>query len=67
LLWADIVLVMEPKYEARIRAKFPDIESFPPFRTLDIPDEFEFMSADLIDLLVPAVEDALGAFRTLRS
>jgi predicted protein tyrosine phosphatase len=64
LSWADLILVMEPKYEARIRSRFSDFDVFPTFRSLDIPDDFEFMSGDLIDLLVPAVEDAIDAYQT---
>ena len=53
---------MESKYEARIRAKFPDIENWPPFSDLDIPDDFEFMEPELIELLLPSVEDAITAY-----
>jgi len=55
---------MESKYEARIKSKFSDFEPFPTFRSLDIPDEYEFMSEDLIELLVPAVKDAIDAYET---
>jgi len=62
LVWADLVLVMEPKYTARIEARFPDFENFPPFRSLDIPDDYEFMDQDLLDLLSQNVETAIEAF-----
>lgn len=59
LFWADLVLVMEPKYASRIRFQFPG-ESVPPIRSLDIPDDYEFMDAELIELLKTAVEHELA-------
>jgi len=64
LSWADLILVMESKYESRIKSKFSDFGAFPPFHSLDIPDDYEFMSEDLIEILVPAVEDAIDAYQT---
>ena len=59
LFWADLVLVMEPKYAARIRFQFPG-ESIPPMRSLDIPDDYEFMDDELVELLKTAVEHELS-------
>jgi predicted protein tyrosine phosphatase len=59
LFWADLVLVMEPKYAARIRFQFLG-DSIPPMRSLDIPDDYEYMDAELIDLLKTAVEHELS-------
>jgi predicted protein tyrosine phosphatase len=64
LLWADLILVMESKYESRIRSRFADFDTFPKFKSLDIPDDFEFMSEDLVDLLVPSVESAIDEYLT---
>jgi len=58
LFWADLVLVMEPKYAARIRFQFP-AESIPAMRSLDIPDDYEYMDDELIELLKAAVEHEL--------
>ena len=59
LSWADLVLVMEPKYAARIRSLF-NPESLPPIRSLDIPDDYDYMDAELIELLKAAVEHELS-------
>jgi len=59
LHWADLVLVMERKHAARIRFQFP-AESIPPMRSLDIPDDYEFMDAELIELLKTAVDQELS-------
>ena len=58
LHWADLVLVMEPKYAARIRFQFP-AESIPPMRSLDIPDDYEYMDVELVELIKTAVEHEL--------
>ena len=58
LYWADLILVMEHKHAARIRFQFP-AESIPPMRTLDIPDDYEQMDTELIELLRTAVEHEL--------
>ena len=59
LSWADLVLVMERKHAGRIRSKFP-AESTPPMRSLDIPDDYEFMDPELVELLKVAVEHELS-------
>ena len=64
LIWADLILVMEPKYADRIRSKFTGLESFPPIHSLDIPDEFEFLDQELIDLLIPSIEEAIQFHQT---
>ncbi|MDZ4742208.1 MAG: phosphotyrosine protein phosphatase [Verrucomicrobiota bacterium] len=60
LLWADNILVMERKYEARIKSLFPGFHSLPPIILLDIPDEYTFMAPELIDLLTGSVESFLS-------
>ena len=58
LFWADLILVMERKYAARIRALFPDA-AIPAMRSLDIPDDYDYMDFELIELLQSAVEHEL--------
>lgn len=59
LLWADRVLVMERKYAARIHAVFRDLDRLPPMESLEIPDDYEFMDAALIELLHSSMEEIL--------
>jgi predicted protein tyrosine phosphatase/2-polyprenyl-3-methyl-5-hydroxy-6-metoxy-1,4-benzoquinol methylase len=66
LVWADLILVMERKYTARIEARFPGFENFPPIHSLDIPDDYEFMDQDLLDLLSQNVETVIEAFEAGR-
>ncbi len=64
--WAAVILVMERKYESSIRAKFPDYAPMPPMHSLEIPDDYEFMDDDLVELLLASVESALDPYLTGR-
>lgn len=44
--WADVILVMETKYKARIQRLFQDFR-LPPIKSLEIPDEYEYMDEEL--------------------
>jgi len=60
LCWAELIIVMERKYTARIRAKYPDID-LPRTETLEIPDDYEYMDPELIELLQDGIEQILSA------
>ena len=49
--WADLILVMEDKHKARLRAQFRDEVRYKRVHVLDIPDLYRYMDADLIELL----------------
>ncbi len=49
---------------ARIRAAFAHVGELPPIESLEIPDEFEFMDEELVELLRAAVEEWVGRART---
>lgn len=49
--WADIIFCMEKRHLAQFRQKFPEAMSGRRAICLGIPDEFEYMDPDLIDLL----------------
>ena len=55
--WADAVVVMEREHRNRIREKFPDLYAAKPVVCLYIPDEYDFMDPELIDLLRSKFED----------
>ncbi len=57
--WADLVLVMEHEHTARIRDRFRAKLDLPDIISLEIPDNFIFMDAELVRILKPAVEDIL--------
>lgn len=45
---------MEDKHRQRILSEFPGESKFKPVRVLDIPDDYQFMDAELIELLKSA-------------
>ncbi len=61
LSWAELVLVMEPGYGKRIHDQFRGLP-LPVVADLDIPDEYEYMDEELIDLIRAGVESQLAAF-----
>lgn len=51
LRWADIVFVMEQKHADRVRAKFGRSSWGAPIHVLGIPDDYQFMDPELVDML----------------
>jgi predicted protein tyrosine phosphatase len=49
--WADMILVMEDKHAARLRADFRQEVTYKPMHVLDIPDDYQFMDEDLVELI----------------
>ena len=63
LAWADLVLVMEPEHKRRLMERAGRARDLPPIRVLDVPDDYEHMDPELVDLLRTAIDvelDALG-------
>ena len=50
LLWADTILVMETEHRARIKDQYTEASSRK-IEVLNIPDEYEFMDKELIEIL----------------
>ncbi len=49
--WADQVFVMKRKHHDRICQHFPDVAPTKPIIILDIPDDYQFMDDELIEIL----------------
>ena len=62
LHWADLVLVMESRYRSRILREFRDLPDLPKIVSLDIPDDFEFMDDELVELLRSGTEHYVTEF-----
>jgi predicted protein tyrosine phosphatase len=62
--WADLIFVMEQKHKSRIQADFRDETRFKLLHVLDIPDDYQYMDAELIESVrekvEPFVEGAIG-------
>ena len=57
--WADVILVMEQKHKSRLMAEFTSMLLGKPVHVLDIPDEYRYMDAELVEMLEVAVSGAL--------
>lgn len=49
--WADVILVMEDKHRARLRAQFRDEVRYKTLHTLDIPDLYRYMDPELVEII----------------
>lgn len=59
LSWADLVFVMETGYRARIVGQYRHME-LPPIEILDIPDDYEFLDEELVELLTDRINNTLS-------
>jgi len=57
--WADIIFVMEKKHMRRIRDKFGNLLEGKQIVNLDIPDDYQFMDEELIDILEVRVAEQI--------
>ena len=51
LEWADVVMVMEKSHRNFIRHKYPEYYDKKKIVCLNVPDDFDFMQPELIDIL----------------
>lgn len=54
--WADVVFVMETEQRTKIRELYRHLES-PEIEVLHIPDDYEFMNEELVDMLTDRIND----------
>lgn len=62
LAWADVVLVMENKHQNRLLADFPSETVGLSIKVLDIPDDYRFMSPELVEQIKSSTEPIIDAF-----
>ena len=60
LAWADVIFVMEPKHERELLERFADVAPQKSIVCLDIPDQYDYLSPDLIELLTVKLTPYLG-------
>ena len=62
LRWADIVFVMEQEHKHAIKTRFADIPglTLPPIEVLNIPDEFDFMYPELVEMLKTTLDPEIN-------
>lgn len=61
LNWADLVFVMEVEQRAKIWKLYHHME-LPLIEVLNIPDDYEFMDEELVELLTDRVNDSLKVY-----
>ena len=59
LNWAHLVFVMETEQRAKIRELYRHLE-LPEIEVLHIPDDYEFMDEELIDMLTDRINGVLS-------
>ena len=62
LVWADVVFVMESKHRSRILGEFRNALGGTPVHVLEIPDDYQFMDPELVELLTDRVEQYLQVY-----
>ncbi len=50
LQWADHIFVMEPKHKNRLKAQFGRVLSHKPIHVLNIPDDYQYMDPELVEM-----------------
>jgi predicted protein tyrosine phosphatase len=58
--WAETIFVMEEKHKSRLNAEFSRLLKYKDILVLDIPDEYQYMDEELIDILEQSVSSYLG-------
>lgn len=64
LAWADLVLVMEDKHRHRLIAHYTGETRFLPIEVLHIPDDYQLMDPELVELIRVATEPFIDSFRS---
>jgi predicted protein tyrosine phosphatase len=58
--WADLILVMEKTHRRKIQNKFQTVLRHKRLVCLDIPDNYEYMQPELVEILTKKVLPLLG-------
>jgi predicted protein tyrosine phosphatase len=59
LIWADLVLVMENKHKKIITSQYQNLD-LPSIMVLDIPDDYQYMDYELVEMLKASTESVLA-------
>lgn len=54
--WADVIFVMEEKHAQRLRADYRQEMTHKALHVLDIPDDYQFMDPELVELIQAKTE-----------
>jgi len=59
--WADVIFVMEEKHKNRLKAQFTRLVNHKDIQVLDIPDEYQYMDSELVEIM----EQTVGSYLKL--
>ncbi len=59
ITWAELIFVMEHKHKEKLRAQYSKLLQYKKVIVLDIPDEYQYMDEELVDLIEASVEGYL--------
>ena len=57
--WADVIFAMERKHKQRLNSNFREHTSNKQIVVLDIPDEYQYMDSELIEIIKTTVSSYL--------
>lgn len=61
IVWADVIFVMESEHRQQLLKRFRADVADRPVHVLDIPDEYQFMDPELVELIESGVRAALDS------
>jgi len=59
ITWAELIFVMEHKHKDRLKATYSKLLQYKKVIVLDIPDEYQYMDEELVELIEASVEGYL--------
>ncbi len=60
MTWADLVLVMETKHRQLLHSQFPAEMRCSEVHVLDIPDDYQFMDPELVQIIRDSVDQLIS-------
>ena len=64
--WADLIFVMEKKHVRRLQESFRETLSHKKIICLNIPDDYQFMDSELIEILISTVSEHVDLSEMLK-
>ena len=61
IAWADVILVMEHRHARRLRELFGAALAGKAIHCLDVPDDYQFMDPELVELLQQRLTEVLAS------
>ncbi|MEZ9141697.1 MULTISPECIES: low molecular weight protein tyrosine phosphatase family protein [unclassified Shewanella] len=58
--WADVIFVMEEKHKNRLKAEFTRLLNYKEIQVLDIPDDYQYMDSELVEIMQQTVGSYLS-------